>query len=207
MQNRRRTWISGGAGLIVCGVLGMLQANLVGMAGSEIIRVMSDVIYAASILLFAFGLSREASVVGRNPVGSAAMVVLALWPFAKFVLAQSLGSAVPSDDTAWVIYGYASLLVPAAAGLVAAAQIARTDNVPAPWRWAPMWVLAAYAVTWAVPEIVFVSVRSDSIQAFADLFSMLGALAALAGTLGLGILAIVLAARERPDSVEIYRSA
>ena len=70
-----------------------------------------------------------------------------------------------------------------------------------------MWVLAAYAVTWSVPEIVFVSVRPDSIQAFADLFLMLGALASLAGTLGLGILAIILAVRERPGSVEVYRSA
>ena len=207
MRNRRRTWITGGAGLIVCGVLGMLQTNLVGMPGSEIMRVVTDVVFAASMLLFAFGLSREASVVGRQPVGSAAMVVLALWPFAAFVLTRSLNSQVPSEDTAWMIYGYVSLLVPAAAGLVAAAQIARSGNVPAPWRWAPMWVLAAYAVTWAVPEIVFVSVRPDSIQAFADLFLMLGALDSLAGTLGLGILAIILAVRERPGSVEVYRSA
>lgn len=204
MRSRRSTWVTGGAGLIVCGVLGMLQTNLVGMAGSEIIRVMTDAIFAASILLFAFGRSREASVVGRGPVGLAAMVVLALWPLAKVVLGQSLGSP---DDAAWVAFGYVSLIVPAAAGLVAAAQIARTGNVPAPWRWAPMWVLGGYAVAWAIPEIVFVSVRPDDIQAFADLFAVLGALVSLAGTLGLGILAIVLAVRERPSSVEVYRSA
>lgn len=198
--------MSGGAGLIFCGVFGMLQANLLGITGTEVIRVVTDLIFAAAILLFAFGLSREASVVGRTPLGVTAMVVVALWPLIKFVVTQSLDSHAPSNDTAWMIYGYASLLVPAGAGLVAAAQIARTDNVPAPWKWAPLWVLGVYALTRAVPEILFVTIRPEGIQAFADLLAMLGALASLAGTLGLGILAIALAVRERPGSVEVYRS-
>jgi hypothetical protein len=36
---------------------------------------------------------------------------------------------------------------------------------------------------------------------------MLGLLAFLAGTLGLGILALVIGARQRPESIEVYRSA
>lgn len=134
------------------------------------------------------------------------MAVVALWPLAAFALTRSLAAQGPTDDTAWVIYGYFSLLVPAAAGLVAGAQIARADIVSSPWRWAPLWVLGAHALTWAVPQIIFVTVRPESIQAFADLFAMLGALASLAGTLGLGILAIALAVQQRPDSVEVYRS-
>src|SRR5690606_32214784 len=61
--------------------------------------------------------------------------------------------------------------------------------------------------TWAIPQIVFVTVRPEHVQSFADLFGMLSSLAALAGTLGLGILAIVLAVQQRPDGVEVYRSA
>lgn len=135
------------------------------------------------------------------------MVVVALWPLMKFVVTQPLDSYATANDTAWMIYGYAALLVPAGAGLVAAMQIARTDNVPAPWKWAPLWVLGAYALTWAIPEVIFVTVRPEGIQALADLLAMLGALASLAGTLGLGVLAIALAVRERPGSVEVYRSA
>ena len=100
-----------------------------------------------------------------------------------------------------------SLLAWAAAGLIAAAQIARTDIVPQPWRWAPLWVLGGYALSWAVPQIVFVSLRPEEIQPFAGLLQLLSALAGLAGTLGLGILAIVLAVQQRPDSVEVYRSS
>jgi hypothetical protein len=36
---------------------------------------------------------------------------------------------------------------------------------------------------------------------------LLGAVAGLVGTLGLGILALVLAAQQRPETVEVFRSA
>ncbi len=183
----------------------MLQTSLIGVAGAGI-SVITDVIYAVSMLLFAIGLSSEASVVGRKPVGVTAMAVLALWPLAASALAHSLGLGPDTAGGAWTILGYASLLVPAAAGLIAAAQIARGDTVPFPWRWAPLWVLGGYALAWAIPQIVFVTVRPEEIQGFADLVRMLGALASLTGTLGLGILAIILAGQQKPESVEVYRS-
>lgn len=207
MRSRRRTWTVGGVGLILCGVLGMLQTSLFGIVETTVVTVVTDVIFAASILLFAFGLSREASIVARKRVGMTAMVVVALWPLAAFVASQALAPQTSADDTVWMIFNYSSLLVPAAAALLAAAQIARAEAVPAPWRWAPLWVLGAYALMWAVPEILFVTVRPESIQAFADLLLMLGTLASLAGTLGLGILAIVLAVQQSPETVEVYRSA
>ncbi|PRB14119.1 hypothetical protein [Microbacterium sp. MYb62] len=174
--------------------------------GSDTIRIVIDLIFAASILLFAFGLSRDASVVGRKPLGVTAMTVVALWPLAEFAATRLFALGPLTDETVWRVHGYLALIVPAAAGLVAAVQIARSDEVPQPWRWAPMWVLGGYLVTWAIPQIIFVTERPESIQAFADLFQLLGALAALAGTLGLGIVALVLAARQRPESVEVYRS-
>jgi hypothetical protein len=182
----------------------MLQTSFIGL---DAVRFITHVIFAASILLFAIGLSRDASVVARRPLGLTAMAALALWPLAAFALSRALMPDAPTNDSGWTIFGYVSLLVPAAAGLVAAAQIARSDTVPSPWRWAPLWVLGAYALAWAVPQIIFVTVRPESIQGFADLLLMLGSLASLSGTLGLGILAIVLAAQQKPESVDIYRSA
>lgn len=207
MRHRQRTWIFGGAGLITCGVVGMLQTSLVGVPGADIINVVVDAIYAASVLLFAIGLSRAASVVARGPLGVAAMTVVALWPLVSPTLTRMLADQSPAEEEAWTAYGYLSLLVPTAAALIAGAQIARARSVPSPWCWAPLWVLGAYAATWAIPQIIFVTVRADGIQEFGGLFTMLGGLATLAGTIGIGILAIVLAARERPESVEIYRSA
>lgn len=203
---RQRTWTAGGVGLILCGAIGMIHTEVVGMAGTEAFPLVADVVFAASVLLFAIGLSPEASVVGRNRVGVAAMAVLAVWPLVSFGLTRLPAFGPEAETGAWTIYGYAALLVPAAAGLVAAAQIARGDTVPFPWRWAPMWALGGHALAWAIPQIVFVTVRPEEIQGFADLLRMLGALASLAGTLGLGILAIVLAMRQRPESVEVYRS-
>ncbi len=194
-------------GLIFCAVIGMLQSSLLGVTGTEIIGVIGDVLYAVSVLLFAIGFSREASVVGRKPLGMAAMAAVAIWPLFAFMIARSLPPQTPTDDSTMAIYGYLSLLIPAAAGLIAAAQIARNDNVPFPWRWAPLWVLGLYAFAWAIPQIIFATVRAEGVQAFADLLMMLGTIASLAGTLGLGVLSIVLAAQQRPDSVEVYRSA
>lgn len=185
----------------------MLQTTIVGMTGTGVIGAVTDVVFAASILLFAFGLSPDASVVDRKPLGVTAMFMVALWPLAASVVTRTLNSQASADDSVWSTYGYFSLLVPASAGLVAAAQIARSANIPSPWRWAPLWVLGAYALTWAVSQIMFVTVRPEEIQALAVLLATLSALASLAGTLGLGILAIALAAQQRAAGVEVYRSA
>ncbi|WP_223623303.1 hypothetical protein [Microbacterium sp. EST19A] len=185
----------------------MLQSSLIGTAGSVVLRTVADVIFATSILLFSFGLSRDASVVDRKPLGAGALTVFALWLLLALALTPVLDTDPSSGSGSWEIYRYVTLLVPAASALIAASQIARGRTVPAPWRWAPMWVLGLCAVTWIIPQIIVATVRPESIQAFADLFVMLSALASLAGTLGLGILAVVLALRPQSGSVEVFRSA
>lgn len=203
-RTRQRTWMFGGLGLIGCGVLGVLQIN--GRIGSGPLQIIADVIFAASILLFAVGLSRDASVVSRRPSGVTALAIVAIWPLLAFSVSRAMGPGVPPDDDAWMAYGYIALFVPAAAGLVAAVQIARSSTVPAPWRWAPACVLAAQTLVWVTSQTIFVSVRPGNVQSFADVVQILGTLASLAGTLGLGIVALVIAARSRPESVQVFRS-
>jgi hypothetical protein len=207
MRSRRRTWTVAGSGLIGCAVLGMLQDGLVGTPGPAALAVVTDLVYAASVILFAVGLSAAASVVHRQALGLFALFVVALWPLTNTVISPLLPTASPSDLTSATIYGYVSLVVPVAAGLIAAVQIARADVVPHPWRWAPLGVLVFHAIVWAVPQIGFAAAGpAPDVQAFAAPLSMLGMLAFLAHTLGLGILAVVLATRERPESVEVFRS-
>lgn len=201
----RRTWLLGGLGLIGCGILGMLQFN--GRPGSGAIQGIADVIFAVSILLFAVGLSRDDSVVSRRPLGMAALAIVAIWPLIAFAISRVMGPGVSPDDDAWMAYGYIALFVPAASGLIAAMQIARSSRVPAPWRWAPAWVLAAQALVWVISQTIFISVRPGDVQPFADLVQILGMLASIPGTLGLGILALILAAQVRPESVQVYHSS
>ncbi|CAH0195486.1 hypothetical protein [Microbacterium foliorum] len=203
-RTRQRTWILGGVGLIACGILGVLPPG--GRVGSGPILLVTDVLFAASVLLFAVGLSRDASVVTRRPLGVTAMAIVAIWPLLSSVITRAMGPGVSPNDDAWVAYGYIALFIPTAAGLVAAMQIARSDTVPSPWRWAPAWVLGMQALAWAVSQAVLVTARPENVQSFAEPFHMLGTLASLAATLGLGILALILAARSRPESVQVYRS-
>lgn len=159
-------------------------------------------------MLLAIGFTREGSVVARRPLGLSALIVVALWPLANSVIAGLLGARSPEDAAAWTVYGYLSLLAPIAAALIAAVQIARAGVVASPWRWAPLWVLVLQAAAWAIPQLGFAAVGPGSdVQAFAATVSVIGMLGFVANTLGLGILAVVLAARERPDSVEVFRSA
>jgi hypothetical protein len=196
----------GGIGLIVCGVLGMLQSSVPEMSRGPALAVVIGLVYAAAVLVFAIGTTPQASVVGRRPLGVTSIAILAVWPLVDIVATAFL----PQDGTslgAWTTYGYVTLLVQTSAALVAAMQIARAGIVPAPWRWAPLWVLGFQAFAWAVPQIVVVSVGPVEIQRWADLYMLLGAVAGLVGTLGLGILALVLAAQQRPETVEVFRSA
>lgn len=195
-----------GTGLIVCGLLGVLWRSLLGTPGADVLPVVGDVVYAAAVLLFAIGLSHPASVVARRPLGVGAMAVVALWPLAAAVITRVLPTPSTGDETAWMVLFYLSLLVPIGAGLVAAVQIARARVVRSPWRWAPLWVLGAQAGIWVISQIAFLAGDPAEIQTFAGLFSTLGQIGFLANTLGLGILALVLAARERPSSVEVFRS-
>lgn len=205
MRAQRRTWTIGGVGLVVCGVFGMLQSALLGVPGGYVLAITADVVYAASVLLFAIGTTWEASVVARRPPGVTALAVVALWPLVDQLVVRLLPQDVSSIGV-FTTYGYVALLVQTSAALLAATQIAGAGVVPRPWCWAPLWVLGLQAFAWAAPQIVVVSAGSGAIQTWSGPFILLGTVSGLAGTLGFGILALVLAARQRPGSVDVFRS-
>ncbi|WP_157549662.1 hypothetical protein [Microbacterium sp. Leaf288] len=216
MRQRRLTWMIGGIGLIVCGVMGMLQYSLFGIAQTT--GFVLDVVFAAAVLLFAVGLSREASVVARRPLGVIALAVVALWP----LMTRAVQPFLPTMDAATFEAGmaayreaenvltavfFANLLVSLAASLLASVQIARAGVVPRPWNWAPLWALIASAAAGVIPQILFSAAGSAGTQVYAEIAVLLGTVGFLSRTLGLGILALVLATRVRTGSVDIYRSS
>ncbi|WES63942.1 hypothetical protein P0L94_15920 [Microbacter sp. GSS18] len=207
MRQVTRTWIAGGTGLLLCGVIGMLRTSLMGTPGAQFLNVAGDAFYAAGVLVLAIGLVREASLVTRRPLGVLAMAVVAVWPLLTGLATVPLGMVEPEGyGAAWTVFGYVGLVVPAAAGLIAALQISRAGVVAPPWKWAPLWVLGLYALAWSVPQLVIASIGGADAQLYVGLFAMLSTLAFLAGTLGLGTLALLLAARHRPASVDVFRS-
>ncbi|WP_375383824.1 hypothetical protein [uncultured Microbacterium sp.] len=205
MHRRNQTWLIGGVGLIGCAVAGMLQSAMAATPGASAVKIVADLCWGAAIVVFAIGLSPAESVVARKPFGVTAMVVLALWPISTTLLWMLLDPG-QSPGAGWIVLGYLSILVPVAAALVAAVQIARAGTVPNRWRWAPLWVLAAQAIVWALPQAVAVGTDTSGIQAMVGLLTLLGMLGFLAGTLGLGVLALVLATTHHASSVQVYPS-
>ncbi|GGD76084.1 hypothetical protein [Microbacterium murale] len=208
MQRLSRTWTAGGVGLIACGVIGVLRNSLPGAPSVGYLDVAADVVYASAVLLLGIGLSREASIVARQPLGVIAVGLVAVWPLIADVANWSLAALAPEGPgAAWTVLGYLSILVPVGAGLTAATRIARAGVVHAPWRWAPLWALGIHTVAWVVPQLVLTAVGAAEAQLYANLFSLISTAAFLAGTLGLGILAVVLAVGRRSASVEVFRSS
>lgn len=208
MRQFKRTWVVGGAGLIACGVIGMLRQSFVSTPQMSLFfGVTADILYAAAVALLAIGLTREASVVARRPLGVTALLVVAAWPLVTYPTTALLSSVHPQGyAAAWMVFGYVALVVPIGAGLIAALQIARAGVVDGPARWAPLGVLGLHVLAWVVPQLTFAAVGAGDAQLFVDFFMLLGSLAFLAGTLGLGVVALVLAARQRPSSVTVYTS-
>lgn len=215
MRRVRLTWAIGGAGLSLCAVLGMLQYATWGWR--PYFAVALEIVFAASVLLFAIGLSRQASVVARRPLGVIALFVVALWP----LVIRLVEMLLPRMDNAAFTAGldayresesllttvfYTSAIVSFAAAVIAAVQIARAGTVPGIWRWAPMWAVIATVLAGVLPQLIYVSAGPVAAQSFAEAAIIVGALGFLAHTLGLGVIALMLASRVGNGSVEIFRS-
>lgn len=202
-----RPWMLGGIALIVCGVIGVLRSAVGAMPPAGVVMTAAaDVFWAAGVLAFAIGTSAAGSVVARRSFGMAALAVVALWPLTSTILGLVMQAVLPPTEDVWMTWGYVTLVLPLVAGLIAVVQIARSDTVPAPWRWAPAAVLAVQVVAWLVPQFLMIAVGPAEVQQLVGLFAGLGQLSFLAATFGMGIVALVAAGRQRPESVQVFRS-
>ena len=199
----------GGIALIVCGVLSVLRdsISLFPAAGLSVgISVVADVVWAIGVMIFAIGFGREGSVVARKPLGVTAMCLVAVWPLVSAIVSTVLSTVLPVPDERWLMWGYAGALIPFAAGLIASVEIARAGVVPLPWKWAPTVALGLSTLAWLLPQLLSVGAGASDAANLVPLFSGLGTLSVLASTFGLGIVATVLATRNRSGVVEIYTS-
>ena len=200
MRGRRLTWTIGGVGLIGAGVAGMLQGATLATPLTDTLALLVDILWAASVLVFAIGSSSHDSVTARRPLGTIALILLALWSPAMRVIGLFQDPTNPTPIVPWEV----TILVPLALSVVAVAQIARAGVVPRRWRWMPAIALGVQVASVALGQLLMMD-RATAMQTV-GLASALGMIGFLAGTLGLGIVALLAVASERPASVPVFSS-
>ncbi|MEV4774248.1 hypothetical protein [Microbacterium sp. LWH12-1.2] len=207
MHRRRLSWSVGGIGLIACGVVGIIRGSVLGAPGATTtLTLLADVLWAGAVLILAFGLSREGSVVARKPLGVASSAAVALWPLTDTLVGLFAGPMNPEQAEAWLPWSYLSMVLPLMVGLIAGVQVARTRVVPTPWNWAPLWALGAQTLMWVLPQLIGVA-SPTAFMEMSGVLAALGTLAFLTATLGLGILAIMLSSRSRTGTVTVFPSS
>jgi hypothetical protein len=204
----RRTWVWAGL-LLVSGVVLRLLRTTTAMTLADpvvaaVIGWSGDAVFAASMLLFAFGWKRQGSVVAGRLPGIIALIVLAGWPFVALVPAAVYTSQ--ARDLA-VAVQYAVLAVWLIAAVVAVVEIARAGVVPRPWSSMPAIGLAVYAGLWVVIEVTFIATGPSFVGGWYGVLASLSEVVAILVPLLLGILALALGLqRPAPASVEILSS-
>jgi hypothetical protein len=195
----------GGAALIAAGLLYLLSRELLGLPLGDGMRITGDILHAGALLLLAIGLSKDASVVARRPLGVTALMLLAVWPLLAPGIQALIGPPADNLEVSTAL-SYVGILVPLAAAIIAVVQIGRAGTVPRGWRWVPLWVLVAQVALGVLGQLVMMAVDPAQLQTIAGVAALLGLLSFVAGTLGLGIALLLLAMAERPAAVPVYRS-
>ncbi|MBN9155095.1 MAG: hypothetical protein J0I50_04330 [Microbacterium sp.] len=179
-----RTWVAAGTLVIVSTLLPLVVHATASMNPIAALTVFDALLLAAALVLFAFG---SPSVVARRPLGTSALLALAVWNVGAMVLwtvadprlIESWGQVLTVIvDTVWI-----------ALALIATVSIARAGVVRRPWRLAPLWALLAVVVPQVVVYALAVSpTTTDAAVGLAPIAFTL----TIAAPLFLGVLAIVL---------------
>lgn len=190
---------------------------LIGLALRSLLlssQLVPDVLFAAGLVVFAVGLGRAGSVTDRRPLGTTALVALAVWLLVASPLQQLLlPMAVTFDDADGRGYfqlvnvvGITIQVVSLVLAIIAVGQIGRAGVVPRPWAWAPLWALGVVIVarTLLSGMLPLPALAHDQ-QALGVMFGLSGLL--IAASIGfLGVLAMILAVRPTPGSTVVYAS-
>ena len=159
-------------------------------------EMVGPALFSAALLVFAFGVRGEGSVTARRPVGTTALVLLAVWLLLGSVLYGFIGDDFSNAPILFMAFAYADSFVQFALALVAVMQIARLGAVPAPWNWVPAGIVAAVSVTWLLLQVLgggSATIYGPNLVTW--LLMGMDGLARIGGTVLLGVIAIVLADR------------
>lgn len=206
-RQRRRTWVLGGALLIACALVQLAAQGPL----APLYRA-ADWLFAAGALVLVIGLGRAGSVTARRPLGTGAVIALAVvQPAAPYLASLLLTGTVPPPGaiSGYEIFAWAQLTAALMLAIIGATQIGRVGVVPRPWNWAPLWALGAVTLAFLIPNAPFWSPllsSGEDVSGLLALFRAFGLVRPLA-VVFLGVVAIVLGVRSEPGSVPVYSSA
>ncbi|MEV7632514.1 hypothetical protein AB0N64_08910 [Microbacterium sp. NPDC089318] len=203
-RSRRRTWMTGGVMFVASALLGLGMVTVPGLPFS-----ISQLLFHAGAVVFAIGLGRGGSVTGRRPLGTGAIIALAVWSLIMAPVAWMLvNSAAPTDagylSTAAMV-GTADQVVSLVLAIIAAVQIGRIAIVPKPWNWAPLWALGAIVVAQLIPNLIAAAGSISDQTLLGALFAVISLISASAVAF-LGVVALVLALRPAPGETVVFAS-
>jgi len=210
-RSLRKTLVAGGVLLLVSAVAGFAVPALVSTPLLVVVGWVGTAAFSAALLVFAFGIGREGSIVARRPLAVTAAIVVAAWPF----LERLLTLLVPYENADPAFYqgwGYVSWTVTLGALLVFVLQIARAGVLRGRVRWMPVWGLVLVAAPQILAQLLVVALQADlgtEDQEWIFLIFGLGQLLAFAVPVGLGITALVTANNPLPagEPVQVYPPA
>lgn len=203
-RSRRRTWMTGGVMFVASALLGLGMVTVPGLPFS-----ISQLLFHAGAVVFAIGLGRGGSVTGRRPLGTGAIIALAVWSLIMAPVAWMLvNSAAPTDagylSTAAMV-GTADQVVSLVLAIIAAVQIGRIAIVPKPWNWAPLWALGATVVAQLIPNLIAAAGSISDQTLMGALFAVISLISASAVAF-LGVVALVLALRPAAGETVVFAS-
>jgi hypothetical protein len=193
----RLAWSVGGVLLIGAALCGALTWLLnIPSAGFVSGGFVSAVLYAIAALVFAFGIRGAGSVTGRRPLGTAALALLAVWCVAHWIVWNLLPLDATPPEGQGRLPVIADAFLGATLAVTACVAIARAKVVPAPWNWAPCWVLLAVLILPSLLQpLEMVAILSPVELPLLGALSESEGLVQWAAAVFLGITAILLATR------------
>lgn len=186
--------------------VGLISAQTAGTMVQPWIGWLGALAWAASLAVFALGVRGSGSVVGRRSLGVAALLVAGIAPLAfQLFWAVAAGPVLEAGGLdASLTIGYLQLLIPGVALLIAVVVIVRADAVPRSVRWVPAIVFAANAAVQLLVQVAALAAPALGQQVIVPLYAFAG-LVDTAGSLLLGVLAVVYGLRrEPPSTVQVY---
>ncbi|MFH8250580.1 hypothetical protein ACH3VR_09480 [Microbacterium sp. B2969] len=207
-RDARLAFVLGGSLLAASGVIDIVQA-LIPFAAIPNVRALGATYYplalvsaglfAAALIIFAWGIRREGSVVARRAAGVVSLMVLGLWGVVGMLLFPPLFAGAGGETAAAYLLLFAwflAQLVVAVLAVVAGVVIVRARVVPRGWRWVPL-----AAILLGVASGLLNSTGLFGVFAFPDLpFGILAwADAATPAILGILAIGLGLAAGRGPE--------
>ena len=190
MRQRRRTWLIGGALLVLAGIAGLVaRGPLVGMHYAK------DVLWALGALVLVIGLGRAGSVTRRRPIPTVVVLLqlavanpLTAWWLSTLPLKDPQNPYHQEDSWISVFLPYYAAVFALTVASVIVIGVMRA--LPRPWSWAPSWVLVWSWGLGAASLAMFGAAPLDS--PLSTIGALLGLVSAQLGTMFLGAVAVVL---------------